>query len=311
MTEPKLTKTQELVYEIRVEEVMTGDMVTVRPDQTMADVRVIMRDNRISGTPVVENGKLVGMVSIEDLINALLSNAIDAPIREKMTTKVECFFTDDLLVHTIAKFSKHGYKRYPVLDRNGRLVGIITKGNIVQGLLKKLEIEYEMTESKGGASRWDRPTMRKFFEDVYADEISFTFKYHVAGEQNLKGAGKAASELKNALRILGVCPPLLRRIGVATYEAEINLACYTKGGEIRALVEKWGVTVEAVDSGPGIPDVELAMQAGYSTAPDWVRELGFGAGMGLVNIKKCSDEMELKSSVPDGTHLTMRFYYTS
>ena len=98
---------------------------------------------------------------------------------------------------------------------------------------------------------------------------------------------------------------------MATYEAEINLASYTTGGEIRAQVEKWGITVEAVDSGPGIPDVEQAMQPGYSTAPEWVRELGFGAGMGLVNIKKCADEMNLKSAVPDGTHLTMQFYYTS
>ncbi|HLE42216.1 MAG TPA: CBS domain-containing protein [Nitrospirota bacterium] len=311
MTEPKLTKTQELVYEIRVEEAMTRDVVTVRPDQTVSDLRIIMRDNRISGAPVVEDGKLVGMISIEDLINALLSNEIDAPIRDKMKTTVDCFYTDELLVHTIAKFSKRGHTRYPVLDRSGKLVGIITKGNIVQGLLKKLEIEFEMTESTGVSYHQGRTTIRKFFEDVYADEISFTFKYHVAGGQALKGAGKAASELKNALRILGVCPPLLRRIGVATYEAEINLASYTKGGEIRAFVEKWGVTVEAVDEGPGIPDIELAMQPGYTTAPDWVRELGFGAGMGLVNIKKCSDDMELKSTVPDGTHLTMRFYYTS
>lgn len=310
MSETRLSKTQELVYEIRVEEAMTTDVVTVRPDQTMAELRLIMRDNRISGTPVVEEGKLVGMISIEDLINALLSNEINAPIRDKMKTSVVCFYTDEFLVHSMAKFSKYGHTRFPVLDRSGRLVGIITKGNIVQGLLKKLEIEFEMTESSGVSSRQGRPTIRKFFEDIYADEISFTFKYHVAG-QNLKGAGKAASELKNALRLLGVCPPLLRRIGVATYEAEINLASYTKGGEIRALVEKWGITVEVVDDGPGIPDVELAMQPGYTTAPDWVRELGFGAGMGLVNIKKCSDDMELKSTVPDGTHLTMRFYYTS
>jgi len=309
-TEPRLTKTQELVYEITVREAMAADVVTVGPDQTMADLRIIMRDNRISGTPVVEDGRLVGMISIEDLINALLNNDIDAPIREKMTTKVECFYSDEPLVHTFAKFSKYGHSRYPVLERDGRLAGIITKGNVVQGLLKKLEIEFEITEAQQGSSRRDRPTIRKFFEDVYADEISFTFKYHVAG-QNLKGTGKAASELKSALRILGVCPSLLRRIGVATYEAEINLASYTKGGEIRALVEKWGITVEALDGGPGIPDVELAMQPGYSTAPDWVRELGFGAGMGLVNIKKCSDEMELKSSVPEGTHLTMKFYYTS
>jgi CBS domain-containing protein/anti-sigma regulatory factor (Ser/Thr protein kinase) len=305
----RVTKTQEMVYEITVGEVMALKMVSVSPDQTMAELRLLLRDNRISGTPVVENGKLVGMVSIEDLINALTDNAIDAPVRERMKTKVECLYDDELLVHCIAKFSKYGYRRYPVMNRNDELVGIITKGSIVEGLLKKLEVEYEQHESKVAQTR-QRPTMQKFFEDVSADEISFSFKYQVAG-QTLKDAGKAASELKNALKKLGVCPPLLRRIGVATYEAEINLASYTQGGEIRALVEKWGITVEAIDIGPGIPDVEKAMQPGYSTAPEWVRELGFGAGMGLVNMKKCSDEMELKSSVPEGTHLTMQFYYTS
>lgn len=305
----RVTKTQEMVYEITVGEVMAKTIYTVRPDQTMSELRVLMRDNRISGAPVVENGKLVGMISIEDLINALTDNAINAPIRERMKTKVECLYDDELIVHCIAKFSKYGYRRYPVLNRKDELVGIITKGSIVEGLLKKLEIEYELSETNEGAVR-QKPTMRKFFDDVSADEISFTFTYRVAG-QTLKEAGKAASELKNALKKLGVCPPLLRRIGVATYEAEINLASYTQGGEIRAQVEKWGIVVEVIDHGPGIPDVNLAMQPGYSTAPEWVRELGFGAGMGLVNIKKCSDEMELKSKVPDGTHLTMQFYYTS
>ncbi len=305
----RVSKTQEMVYEMTVGEVMAQRMVSVSPDQSMAEFRAILRDNHISGTPVVENGKLVGMVSIEDLINALTDNAINAKVRERMKTKVECLFSDELLVHCIAKFSKLGYRRYPVLNRDDELVGIITKGSIVEGLLRKLEVDYEQHEKSTSLTR-QRPTMRKFFEDISADEISFTFKYNIAG-QTLKDAGKAASELKNALKKLGVCPPLLRRIGVATYEAEINLASYTKGGEIRAQVEKWGITVEALDNGPGIPDVERAMQPGYSTAPEWVRELGFGAGMGLVNIKKCADEMDLKSSVPDGTHLTMQFYYTS
>jgi anti-sigma regulatory factor (Ser/Thr protein kinase)/predicted transcriptional regulator len=288
---------------------MAPKMVSVGPEQTMSEFRLILRDNRISGTPVVEHGKLVGMISIEDLINAFTDNAINAPVRERMKTKVECLYSDELLVHCIAKFSKLGYRRYPVLSRRDELIGIVTKGSIVEGLLKKLEIEYEQSETKASLTR-QRPTMRKFFEDVTADEISFTFKYNVTG-QTLKDAGKAASELKNALKKLGVCPPLLRRIGVATYEAEINLASYTQGGEIRAQVEKWGIVVEAIDSGPGIPDVERALQPGYSTAPDWVRELGFGAGMGLVNIKKCADEMTLKSSVPAGTHLTLQFYYTT
>jgi CBS domain-containing protein/anti-sigma regulatory factor (Ser/Thr protein kinase) len=304
-----VTKTQEMAYEVTVGEVMAPKMVTMGPDQTMAEFRLILRDNRISGTPVVENGRLVGMVSIEDLINALTDNAINAPIRERMKTNVECLYSDERLVHCIAKFSKYGYRRYPVLNRDNELLGIITKGSIVEGLLRKLEVEYARTETTANEAH-QRPTMRQFFEDVSADEISFAFKYYVAG-QTLKDAGKAASDLKHALKKLGVCPPILRRIGVATYEAEINLASYTKGGEIRAQMEKWGVIVEVIDNGPGIPDTELAMRPGYSTAPEWVRELGFGAGMGLVNIQKCADEMDLKSTVPDGTHLTMRFYYTS
>jgi len=305
----RISRTQEMVYEMTVGEVMASQMVTVRPDQTIAEFRILMRDNQISGTPVVEDGKLVGVISIEDLINALLDNALQATVRERMQTKVVCLYSDELLVHCIAKFSSLRYRRYPVLNRSNELVGIVTKGSIVAGLLRKLEVEHELSEQRKSDAA-PRPTMRKFFEDVYADEIRFSFKYHVIG-QSLTHAGKAASELKNALKQLGVCPPLLRRIGVATYEAEINLASYTQGGEIVAQVEKWGVMVEAVDNGPGIPDIGKAMQPGYSTAPDWVRELGFGAGMGLVNIRKCSDEMELKSAVPDGTHLTMRFYYTS
>jgi CBS domain-containing protein/anti-sigma regulatory factor (Ser/Thr protein kinase) len=304
-----VTKTQEMAYEITVGEVMSTTIFTVKPDQTMTELSLLLRDNRISGTPVVKDGKLVGMISVADLVNALSNNEMNAIVREKMTTAVECLYIDERLVHCIAKFSKFRYRRYPVLNRKEELVGILTKGNIVEGLLKKLEIEYARTESKINEAG-QRPTMRQFFEDVIADEISFSFKYYVDG-QTLKGAGKAASELKFALKKLGVPPPILRRIGVATYEAEINLASYTRGGEIRAQMEKWGIIVEAIDSGPGIPDVERALQPGYSTAPDWVRELGFGAGMGLVNMKKCADAMDLKSSVPDGTRLTMQFNYSS
>ncbi|HTG00671.1 MAG TPA: CBS domain-containing protein [Nitrospirota bacterium] len=303
----RVTKTQEMVYELTVGEVMSTSVFTVGPDQTMAELRLFLKSHKISGTPVVEKGKIVGMISIEDLINALNDNSTDALIRTRMTTDVDCMSVDDPLVHAISKLSRFG--RYPVLNGDGVLVGILTKGNVVEGLLKKLEIEYQRTESKTTITH-QRPVMRRFFEDVYADEISFTFKYKVAGH-TLKEAGKAASELKRALKLLGVCPPVLRRIGVATYEAEINMASYTNGGEIRATIEKWGIKVEAIDHGPGIEDVERAMQPGYSTAPDWVRELGFGAGMGLPNIKKCADEMNMQSSVPEGTHLTMNFYYTS
>lgn len=120
---------------------------------------------------------------------------------------------------------------------------------------------------------------------------------------NFDHAGEASSQLKRNLQTLGLPPDAIRRIAIASYEAEMNLVVFTEGGELVACVEPRKVTINAVDIGPGIPDIELAMQPGYSTAPDWVRELGFGAGMGLPNIKKCSDEMKLESKVGVGTNL--------
>jgi anti-sigma regulatory factor (Ser/Thr protein kinase) len=95
---------------------------------------------------------------------------------------------------------------------------------------------------------------------------------------------------------------------VATYEAEINIVVYSDGGEIVAEVRPDRIKIEALDKGHGIPDIEQAMQPGWSTAPEWVREMGFGAGMGLPNIKSCADVMKLESTVGVGTHLTIIIY---
>jgi len=105
------------------------------------------------------------------------------------------------------------------------------------------------------------------------------------------------------LRRLGFDPRIIRRVAIATYEAEMNIVIYADGGEIVAEVRPDRLRVEALDHGPGIPDVELAMQPGYSTAPEWVRMMGFGAGMGLANIKSCADQMKLESAVGVGTQL--------
>jgi serine/threonine-protein kinase RsbT len=114
--------------------------------------------------------------------------------------------------------------------------------------------------------------------------------------------------LKRTLSRLGIHPQVIRRVAVATYEAEINIVVYTDGGEIVAEVRPDRVKIEAVDKGTGIPDIEQAMQPGFSTAPEWVREMGFGAGMGLPNIKACADKMELKSTIGVGTRLTIIIY---
>ena len=139
---------------------------------------------------------------------------------------------------------------------------------------------------------------------------------HSAGEEtyqetrqveqgNFATAGQISASFKNTLKKLGVASPVIRRIAIASYEAEINLAIHSWGGTMRLVIYPNRVRLLVDDVGPGIADIDLAMQEGYSTAPDEVRSLGFGAGMGLPNMKKYSDEFDIQSTVGVGTTVKM------
>ena len=293
----EITKLQELAYELRVEAAMTRNVITISPHATMAEFREVLRVNRISGTPVVENGKMVGIVSIEDLIKALAAGELNATVGDKMTPRPVTLYADEPLVHAVSRFSQLRFGRFPVINREGELVGMITQGDIVRAMLRRLEVDYREEEIH-------RYRASHIFEDIVADEVALVFGYHIAA-RDFDRAGAASSGLKKTLNRLGIHPHVIRRVAVATYEAEINIVVYTDGGEIVAEVRPDRIKIEAIDKGPGIPDIELAMQPGFSTAPEWVREMGFGAGMGLPNIKACADEMQLESTVGVGTHLTI------
>ena len=118
-------------------------------------------------------------------------------------------------------------------------------------------------------------------------------------------AGEASSDVKKKLKQMGVSPEAVRKVSIAMYEGEINMVSHAKGGEIRVEITPEKILMVLDDVGPGIPDVELAMKAGYSTAPDEVRSLGFGAGMGLPNMKKYTDSMEVETKLGVGTKITM------
>jgi CBS domain-containing protein/anti-sigma regulatory factor (Ser/Thr protein kinase) len=294
----RISKIQELIHEIRVGEVMKANLVTVSPQTPMSRLREILREKRISGTPVVNGNKLVGIISIEDFIKWLAEQEPDCPISEKMTGNVQTLYADEPLIRAVNKFEQFGFGRFPVIDReNQKLRGIVTKGAIVEGLLKKLEIDHCKEEEEVYRHR-----IRHFFEDILADKIALFFWYDVTG-RDFNRAGENASRLKSTLQRLDLAPQIIRRVAIATYEAEMNLIIYTDGGKIRVRVEPHEIAVRVDDSGPGIPDIEKALQPGYSTAPEWVRELGFGAGMGLDNIRKCASRMGLRSAVGKGTHL--------
>lgn len=133
-------------------------------------------------------------------------------------------------------------------------------------------------------------------------------KEYVIPANDFSVAGEASSNIRKLLNQLGVDPPIVKRTSIAMYEAEINAVIHGNGG--KALVEIYGdkIVILIYDEGPGIEDIELAMQEGYSTAPDNIREMGFGAGMGLSNIKKHADEFILESAPGKGTKVYITMY---
>jgi CBS domain-containing protein/anti-sigma regulatory factor (Ser/Thr protein kinase) len=296
----RFSKLRELVYEVKVEDVMTREVVSVEPDCPVRELRELLKNHRISGLPVVQHGELVGIISIEDFIKCLWNGELDAKVAQRMTTSVEVLFADEPVIHAVQKFERSGYGRFPVLDRGTRrLVGILTKGDIISGLLRQLEREYLAREQ-------ERAPQKPLFRGLVADSASIRLCYRVAG-RDFNRAGAAASALKSTLYRIGIDRDVVRRAAIATYEAEMNIVIFTDGGEIESQITPEAITVLARDQGPGIPDVQKALQPGFSTAPDWVRELGFGAGMGLNNMQKCADRMDIRSQVGRGTEVFMQF----
>lgn len=134
------------------------------------------------------------------------------------------------------------------------------------------------------------------------------FRYTVDGD-NFTSAGQASVQVKKNLRQLGIDPETIRRVSIAMYEGEINMVIHAGGGEAEVIVSDGSIKIILKDTGPGIANIEQAMQEGFSTAPDNIRSLGFGAGMGLPNMKRYTDTMKIDSVVGQGTTITMAVDY--
>ena len=144
-------------------------------------------------------------------------------------------------------------------------------------------------------------------KDIRAeDNEAVKFQYSINGD-DFTSAGKASVQVKKMLRQLGLDADTIRRVSVAMYEGEINMVIHADGGVADVIVWEDKIRVILADKGPGIPDVALAMQEGYSTAKDNIRSLGFGAGMGLPNMKRYSDSINIDTVVGEGTTVTMDF----
>lgn len=135
-------------------------------------------------------------------------------------------------------------------------------------------------------------------------EPDLEWDYEIEGK-DFRNAGKVSSKVKEILKELGFDPNFVRRIAIASYEAEMNVVCHAEKGTLHFTIGSGNLKIVVEDKGPGIQDVELAMQEGYSTAPPEIREMGFGAGMGLPNIKKNVDTLNIISTVGEGTMVEM------
>jgi CBS domain-containing protein len=290
----------EILFKLKVKDVMTHPILTARAADTLRHIQGVMKKNHITGVPIADEGNaLLGIVSMDDIVSALDGGWIEDPAGLHMTTNVIVLQDTMSLSFCVSYFNKYPFGRFPVLDSGMRLVGIVTASDVISTLLVALNREVERLERIA-------PERAGITGPAREAEAGRVIEFRTE-PFNFEAAGQASTEIKKILKALGVDPAITRRIGIASYELEINQVIHSEGGVMRYAITPDRLVIEAIDVGPGIPDIEKAMTEGFSTATDRVRSLGFGAGMGLPNAKRVSDEFSLESSPESGTAVRAAF----
>ena len=280
-------RVQELIYGLRISEVMTSKVFAVSRNCTMRDVQTIMKNNSITGVPVVDNKRVVGIVTMNDLMNALEGRSMEESVIKWMVGEVQTLAEDMPLSFAISAFGKFSFRQFPVVNKKNELTGILTFRNINHALIRELSRQLRAMEQ-----RHEHPL----------EPSSLTLsKVYQLSRYDFENGGKASSEIKKFLKARGVPPKVVRRVAVASYELEINLVAHSNGGMLGFDITEDRVKISSHDRGPGIADLEKAMTQGFSTANEWIRSQGFGAGMGLPNVKRVSDEFAIESAMGMGT----------
>jgi CBS domain-containing protein len=271
----------DIIYRMKIKDVMSRNVITAEPDQSLRVLQELMRKHSISGIPIVTGRRLVGIISVDDIIQALDLGHIEERVDRWMSRAVIVLEEDMPLSFGISFYEKYSYGRFPVLNKNRELVGIISSRDIILALLIELDKELEKREDTIDRKRVaPEGTIHREFRTR-----RFDFEH----------AGKASTEIKKLLKKQGIHSKTIRRASVAAYELEMNQVVHSTGGRVILEIDRNSVRIEAEDTGPGIPDVEKALTEGFSTANEWIRSLGFGAGMGLPNTKRVSDEFSIRS----------------
>lgn len=285
------------MYQIKVQQCMNKNVVTFPSACTFREIQLCLKQRRFSGVPIVDDGHLVGMVSIDDIITAFDHGFIDQKVAGYMTRSITTIPQNYSVIAASNIFKKYHYGRLPVVKAPSsfELVGILTYGDILSHLLLEVNSIAERFEAQ-----------EKTTVDV-SKKIGDTYHYELAPD-NFDLAGVASTTIKKRLAGCGIPASILRRIAVICYEAELNVIIHSLGGYMEVRVFDDCVRILVVDEGPGIPDIEKAMQPGFTTANEKIRALGFGAGLGLCNMKRCADIFSIKSTMETGTEIEALVY---
>jgi len=259
----------------------------------MSELKYAVKENNYACIPVLEGEKLIGQISIEGYVDWLTSNMGDVPVSEIMDVKFKTLHPDEPVITAVKELELIGLRGLPVVE-NGteKFLGVICRCTMMEGVLAELDINEKKEERKADC----------LLNDIQSSSALVTLSY-IVEQKPLEYGGEISSSIRSDLYKFGLPGRIVRKTAIAAYEAEMNLLSYANGGLFTINLNAELLNMKIEDTGPGIPDVEQAMEPGYSTAPDWVRELGFGAGMGLQNIKNCSDNFKIESTVGKGTVL--------
>ncbi len=306
--EKNLKKYADIFQDLKASDIMTRNPVSLTPDKKVAQAKEMMRIKKISGIPIVNPDKtLAGIISIEDIITALEYGRINDRLEDVMTRRVISIAMDDNLAEIVDKFNTFKLGRFPVLEADGKLRGIIAREDILHGILEKFNLLYIHDTKR-------TTTLNQEFslitgERLRVDEAEFHYNID---DSDITSAGTGAALLKQFLKKKGIDHEIARRVGIATYEAETNVVIHSRSkGDIYCFIRPDRIIVRITDMGIGIEDLDKAMTEGFSTASDYVREFGFGAGMGIPNMKRFADKLVILSERNGGTQVEIVFFQPS
>ena len=277
----------ESIYTVRVKEAMNPNPMRISPNDTMRDAKVLMKENGLTGVPVVDGNRLAGILSVYDIMACYDNGNLEDKVSKYMSRDVILLEEEMPISFAINYFNKFKFRRFPVINKNKELTGMITARDLTAAMLKNISEQLQ---------KYDKMNMRLSDpSDIRPDTV--IYRQFIVHKYDFENAGKVTSEIKKILKERGIKQSIIRRVSIAAYELEINLVVHSDGGVLIFQLLPDAIMIKTQDRGPGIPDLEKALTDGFSTASEWIRSQGFGAGMGLPNVKRVSNDFQISSDV--------------